>query len=96
MYAYCLDMPGVTEEMAGTVDAGVGDEPISGLVAHVSGPSEVGWRIIDVWESEEDFHRFQAERLNPAVQSATQGLSAPQRPFESRTVQGVETPATRA
>ena len=67
MYAYCQEMPGVTEEMATKVDAEVGDAPVAGLIAHVSGPTAVGWRIIDVWESEEDYDRFVAERLNPAL-----------------------------
>jgi hypothetical protein len=40
-------MPGVTEEIATKVDAEVGDAPVVGLIAHVSIPSQVGWRIID-------------------------------------------------
>jgi hypothetical protein len=82
MYAYCQEMPGVTKETATKVEAEVGDAPIVGLVAHVSGPSEVGWRIIDIWESEEDYQRFRVERLMPALQIATQGAPAPRRPFD--------------
>jgi len=77
MYAYCREMPGVTEEMATSVDKEVGEAPVAGLVAHVSGPRENGWRIIDVWESEEDCKRFQVERLNPALEvswKATVGI----------------------
>jgi hypothetical protein len=89
MYAYCLDMPGATEEMAARVDDGVGLAPIAGLVAHVSGPSQTGWRIIDIWESEADQQRFQVERLGPAVAKATAGLPGPSTPFETRSVTGV-------
>lgn len=89
MYAYCQDMPGVTEEMATKVDHEVGPEPVAGLVAHVAGPTATGWRIIDVWESEEACHRFQAERLNPALAVATEGSTPPQRPFEFYPVTGV-------
>jgi hypothetical protein len=51
MYAYCLDMPGATEDIATQVDDAVGSEPVAGLIAHVSGPARDGWRIIDIWES---------------------------------------------
>jgi hypothetical protein len=88
MYAYCQEMQGVTEEMATRVDKEVGEAPVAGLVAHVSGPTAVGWRIIDVWESEEDYHRFVAERLNPALQAATSGHTPPSRPFEPLSVTG--------
>ncbi len=95
MYAYFLEMPGVTEETATRVDREVGTAPIVGLVAHVSGPTAVGWRIIDVWESEEDYHRFEVDRLNPARQVATRGLAPPDRPFESNTVTSVNSLARR-
>jgi hypothetical protein len=89
MYAYCQEMPGVSEEMASKVDSEVGDATVDGLIAHVSGPTPSGWRIIDVWESEEHFHRFQTERLHPALEIATGGATPPSRPFESLTVTGV-------
>jgi hypothetical protein len=90
MYAYCLDMPGNTEEMAMRVDGGVGPEPIDGLIAHVSGPYRDGWRIIDVWESEAHEQRFNAERLVPAVARATEGIAPPPMPFETRSIIGVD------
>jgi hypothetical protein len=37
-----------------------------GIVAHIAGPTETGWRVIDVWESEEAFRRFSEEMLLPA------------------------------
>jgi hypothetical protein len=89
MYAYCLDMPGATEDIASSVDDAVGSEPVAGLIAHVSGPSRDGWRIIDIWESEEDQQRFQAERLGPAVARVTAGMPGPSAPFDTRSVTGV-------
>jgi hypothetical protein len=83
-------MPGVTEETATKVEKEIGDAPIAGLVAHVSGPSADGWRIIDVWESEEDYQRFVVERLNPALQIATRGTPPPRRPFDCYAVNGIE------
>jgi hypothetical protein len=89
-------MPGVTQETAAKVDAEVGDAPITGLVAHVSGPSEAGWRIVDVWESEEDYQRFRAERLIPALQIATQGTPPPRRPFDVYAVNSIDGLGRRA
>ena len=43
-------------------------EPVpSGLILHVAGPTDEGFRIIDVWESEDAWHRFRTERLAPAI-----------------------------
>ena len=89
MYAYCQEMPSATKEMATRVEAEVGDAPVAGLIAHVAGPTAVGWRIIDVWESEEDYHRFETERLHPALKIATSGQTPPSRPFESFPVNSV-------
>ena len=88
MFAFCLDMPGVTHEFAAMVDEGVGQDPVAGLIAHVSGPCREGWRIVDVWESEADQNRFQTERLSPAVARATAHFAAPPVPFDFRSVTG--------
>ncbi len=82
MYAYCQEMPGVTKEMATRVEAEVGEAPVAGLVAHVSARTASGWRIIDVWESEDDYRRFETERLQPALLVATNGHTPPERPFD--------------
>jgi hypothetical protein len=42
--------------------------PPSGLIFHTASPREDGgFRIFEVWESREDFDRFEEERLMPAV-----------------------------
>jgi hypothetical protein len=88
MYAYCQDMPGVTEEQARRVEDEVGAEPVEGCVAHVSGPYDGGWRIVDVWVDEAALHRFQTERLWPAVGRAT-GMTDRPADFEVRPVTSV-------
>lgn len=35
--------------------------PPEGLILHVAGPTDEGFRIIEVWESEADWERFKAE-----------------------------------
>jgi hypothetical protein len=34
------------------------DWPVPGLLAHISGQGPSGFRVVDVWESEETFQRF--------------------------------------
>ena len=47
----------------------IGDgPPADGLICHFAGAKEGGgFRIFEVWESEEQFQRFQDERVAPAV-----------------------------
>jgi hypothetical protein len=42
----------------------------SGLIAHLAGPTDEGFRVIGVWESEDAWTRFQAQRLVPALVAA--------------------------
>ncbi|HSP36864.1 MAG TPA: hypothetical protein VLR26_03840 [Frankiaceae bacterium] len=90
MYAYCQNLPGVTEEMTARIEAEVGDAPIEGLIAHVAGPMRGGWRIIDVYESFEDYQRFMRERLGPAMQQVLAGMPAPSQPADLFEVHGLE------
>jgi hypothetical protein len=54
------------------------DRPTSGIL-HVAGPSPTGgWRVIEVWESEEDAERFFHERLKPAFEAVWVSGPAPQ------------------
>ncbi len=48
-----------------------------GRTLHIAGPSpNGGWRVIELWESEEDADRFFKERLEPALK-AVGGLTGP-------------------
>jgi hypothetical protein len=47
-----------------------------GLTMHVAGPTDEGFRVIDVWETKEAWKRFQAERVAPAIAA----LGVPARP----------------
>ena len=52
----------------------------AGLIVHVAGPTDDGIRIIGVWETEEAWRRFVAERLAPAI-AALGGPARPQPTF---------------
>jgi hypothetical protein len=43
------------------------DWPVEGLLVHIAGQGENGFRVVDVWESEEACRRF-GEQLLPVLQ----------------------------
>jgi len=54
------------------------DWPEPGIVAHVAGPTpDGGWRVVDVWESEEAFGRF-GQQLVPVLEQVGIPAVAPQ------------------
>ena len=52
-------------------------ESPDGLIFHASGPIDGGWGALDFWESREQFDRFGAERIGPAM-AAIGGAGAPE------------------
>jgi hypothetical protein len=38
-----------------------------GCQLHIAGPVEGGWRVITVWDSNEQFQQFRDEKLVPAL-----------------------------
>lgn len=75
-----IKFAGGTQEQYDTTNehVGVAQDPPDGLVFHAAGPVEGGWGVIDFWESREQFDRFLADRLGPAIQEL--GDRAPQSP----------------
>ena len=41
-----------------------------GCQLHIAGPTEGGWRVITVWDSEDRFQQFRNETLLPAMREA--------------------------
>jgi quinol monooxygenase YgiN len=39
-----------------------------GCQVHIAGPTDNGWRVISVWDSEEQFQQFRDQKLIPAMQ----------------------------
>ena len=44
------------------------DWPVKGLLVHVAGQGPNGFRVVDVWESEETLRQF-AEKLTPILKA---------------------------
>ena len=67
----------LTETMFGSLQPST---PPEGLILHTAGPLvDGGWRVFDVWESEEAFWQFFDERVLPAAQNLGHGAT-PARP----------------
>jgi hypothetical protein len=41
-----------------------------GCQVHIAGPMDNGWRVITVWDSDEQFQQFRTEKLLPAMREA--------------------------
>jgi hypothetical protein len=79
--AVIIDNPEGSEEIYKKVRAQVGLDAPAGGIFHAAGPSPSGgWRVLEVWESEEEAKRFREERLMPAFDAA--GVPRPQVPPE--------------
>jgi hypothetical protein len=77
--AMMVNNPEGSQETYEQVREQLGLEKPAGGIFHAAGPSpNGGWRVIEVWESEEDAKRFVKERLLPAFEAA--GASPPPPP----------------
>jgi hypothetical protein len=81
-FARLIDNPqGSQEQYDGLLERlGMGREnPPAGGLIHFAGPSpNGGWRIVEVWESEEAARRFDEEHLLPLLREAGFERSEPQ------------------
>jgi hypothetical protein len=65
--AVIVDNPEGSQEIYEKVRAHIGLDRPAGGIFHAAGPSPTGgWRVLEVWESEEEANRFLKERLQPA------------------------------
>ncbi len=59
------------------------DWPVEGLLAHVAGQGPEGFRVVDVWQSEQAFQSF-GEKLMPIL--ATVGVEGQPEVYQAHTV----------
>lgn len=59
-YGIRMEFPGVNQEQYDGMHALAGSmaAEATGFVAHIAGPTDGGWYIIEVWDSKEEFQRF--------------------------------------
>ena len=66
--ATLAEVPSLTQEQYDDAVREVG-LPAPGQIFHLAGPMEGGWRVLEVWESQEAADTF-FQRLGPALQNA--------------------------
>jgi hypothetical protein len=77
--AMMIDNPGGSQEIYERIREQLSFEKPAGGIFHAAGPSpNGGWRVIELWESEDQAKRFVNERLVPAFEAA--GASPPPPP----------------
>jgi hypothetical protein len=72
-YAVVQDVPASWEDYGPFADA-LGDDAPEGLILHVAGRTDEGFRIIDVWESREARERFDSGRPRPRAEATSREL----------------------
>ncbi len=70
-YAVVEDIAASWEHYQRFADALAGPIP-EGLVLHAAGPTDEGFRIIGVWESEAAWMRFRSDRLGPDAEAVAE------------------------
>jgi hypothetical protein len=71
-YAFVQDIPATWERYLRIADA-LGAAAPEGLVLHVAGPTEEGFRMIGIWDSRETWDRFRDDRLRTIFESLAGG-----------------------
>jgi len=70
--AMMVDNPKGPQDIYNRIREQLGLEKPAGGIFHVAGPSpNGGWRVVEVWKSEDDAKRFVKERLLPAFEAAS-------------------------
>ena len=67
----------LTEKMFGNYPMREDQAP-EGLIVHTAGETAEGWYIFDIWNSQEQFEQFMADRIGPAA--AELGAETPMKP----------------
>ena len=68
--AMMVDNPNGSQELYERIRAQLGFQRPVGGVFHIAGPSpNGGWRVIEVWDSEEEAKRFFRERFVPTLRA---------------------------
>ena len=57
-----------------------GNRAPAGMLYHAAGPTETGWRVIEIWESQEAVQRFFDQQLGQELQRA--GINVQPQQFE--------------
>jgi hypothetical protein len=68
-YAVVRDVAASWEQYA-CIAAAMSDPAPAGLILHLAGPTDEGFRTIDLWQSDQAWQTFRSSRLEPAAATA--------------------------
>jgi quinol monooxygenase YgiN len=69
--AIIVDIPTMTQEQYELAHREIGNPLEQGALVHIAGPIETGWRVVEVWPSQEAADRFfGSHRVQQAFQNA--------------------------
>jgi len=76
--AFLFEFPGGKQEQFDRIlqQLELGGKAPPGQLFHLEGPMEGGWRVFDVWESQEALDKFFQAKLGQVLQKA--GITPPQ------------------
>ena len=66
--AVIVDVPGGNEQLYEQLELFPEGKLPEGWLMHLVGPTETGWRVVNIVPSQEQFEAFARERLAPAAQ----------------------------
>ena len=76
--AMLMEIPGGTQKMYDDVMVELALEGVpEGGICHIATAMDGGWRVLDVWESQEQFERFFEDHLSAALQKAGVPMTGP-------------------
>ena len=79
--AMMVDNPAGSQELYEKIRAHIGLDKPAGGIFHIAGPSpNGGWRVIEVWDTEEEAISFFQDRFIPALKEL--GVEGPPPPRE--------------
>ncbi len=76
---FIFNNPGQTKEQYDAVveQLNLAESLPEGWIFHVAGPTEDGWRVVEVWESQEAADAYFQGRLGQVLQNAGVSLGQP-------------------
>ena len=76
---FIFNNPGQTQEQydAAVEQLNLAESLPEGWIFHVAGPTEDGWRVVEVWESQEAADAYFQGRLGQVLQNAGVSLGQP-------------------
>lgn len=72
-YAFTYEVP-IDAEVYARIKDGIGTERAPGMIAHLAYRTESGLRYVDVWQTKDDWDKFEHERLHPVVHALLQEM----------------------